>query len=101
MNNQAGQKPKRELLPPNFVAFLAGVVLALAVGMIFRKMIDRMEPLNGGAEEKDRAIKHMRSTQQLSTSSRTLKGLKRALEFVTPESMKEARCIRSYPSDPV
>jgi hypothetical protein len=44
MNNQAGQKPKRELLPPNFVAFLAGVVLALAVGMIFRKMIDRMEP---------------------------------------------------------
>jgi len=44
MNNQAGQKPKRELLPPNLVAFLAGVVLALAVGIVFRKMIDRMDP---------------------------------------------------------
>lgn len=44
MNNQAGQKPKRELLPPNLVAFLAGVVLALAVGIIFRKMIERIDP---------------------------------------------------------
>jgi len=39
--------------------------------------------------------------QQLSTSPRTMKDLKRALEFVTPESMKKARSISAYPSDPL
>lgn len=43
MSNPSSPKSKRELLPPNLVAFLAGIVLALAIGMIFRKWIDRMD----------------------------------------------------------
>jgi|GEM_PF-679952 len=39
-----GPNRRKDLIPPNLVAFLAGVVLALGVGMIFRKLIDRMEP---------------------------------------------------------
>lgn len=45
MNHQNGpQPPHRKFLPPNLVAFLTGVVLALAIGMVFRKVIDRMVP---------------------------------------------------------
>ena len=64
-------------------------------------VVDRVEPLSGGKEETDKAIRYMTSTQQLSTSPRTMKDLKRALEFVTPESMKKARSISAYPSDPL
>lgn len=39
-----GQNGNRPLLPPNLVAFLTGVLLALVVGMIFRKVIDKMAP---------------------------------------------------------
>ena len=46
-------------------------------------------------------VRYMTSMQQLSTSPRTMKDLKRALEFVTPESMKKARFISAYPSDPL
>ena len=46
-------------------------------------------------------VRYMTSMQQLSTSPRTMKDLKRALEFVTPESMKKARSISAYPSDPL
>ncbi|MEN9810607.1 MAG: hypothetical protein RLZZ488_2174 [Pseudomonadota bacterium] len=39
-----GLNGNRPLLPPNLVAFLTGVLLALVVGMIFRKVIDKMAP---------------------------------------------------------
>ena len=64
-------------------------------------VVDRVEPLSGGKDETDKAIRYMTSMQQLSTSPRTMKDLKRALEFVTPESMKKARFISAYPSDPL
>ena len=64
-------------------------------------VVDRMEPLTNDTTEKQKAIRHMKVMQQLSTSPRSLKDLKRAVEFVTPDSMKKARCIRSYPSDPI
>lgn len=44
MANLFGQYKNRQIIPPNLVAFLAGVLLALVVGMIFRKMIDKIEP---------------------------------------------------------
>jgi hypothetical protein len=64
-------------------------------------VVDRVEPLSGGKDETDKAIRYMTCMQQLSTSPRTMKDLKRALEFVTPESMKKARSISAYPSDPL
>ena len=64
-------------------------------------VVNRVEPLSGGKDETDKAIRYMTCMQQLSTSPRTMKDLKRALEFVTPESMKKARSITAYPSDPL
>jgi hypothetical protein len=34
---------KNNLIPPNLVAFLAGVVLALVVGMLFRKVLEKFD----------------------------------------------------------
>lgn len=42
MKNLIPRKFKFDFLPPHFVAFLTGVVLALVVGVIFRKIIDKM-----------------------------------------------------------
>jgi hypothetical protein len=64
-------------------------------------VVDRMEPLTNDTTEKQKAIRYTQVMQQLSTSPRTLKDLKRAVEFVTPDSMKKARSVRSYPSDPI
>jgi len=44
MANNAGRSPKKDLIPPNVVAFVAGVLLALVVGLIFRKVIDKIAP---------------------------------------------------------
>ncbi len=44
MANNAGHSPKKDLIPPNVVAFVAGVLLALVVGLIFRKVIDKVAP---------------------------------------------------------
>jgi hypothetical protein len=63
-------------------------------------VIDHMEPLSNDASEKQKAIRYTQVMQQLSTSPRAMKDLKRAAEFVTPDSMKKARSIQSYPSDP-
>ena len=63
-------------------------------------VIDHMEPLSSDASEKQKAIRYMQVMQQLSTSPRAMKDLKRAAEFVTPDSMKKARSIQAYPSDP-
>ena len=63
-------------------------------------VIDHMEPLSSDASEKQKAIRYTQVMQQLSTSPRAMKDLKRAAEFVTPDSMKKARSIQAYPSDP-
>lgn len=42
MTKNSGQNPKRQLIPPNLIAFLSGVVLAIFLGLIFRKIIDKM-----------------------------------------------------------
>jgi hypothetical protein len=42
MKNLIPRKFKIDLLPPHLVAFLTGVLLALIVGIIFRKIIDKM-----------------------------------------------------------
>lgn len=44
MANNLGQFPKKDFIPPNLVAFLAGVLLALVVGFVFRKIIDKISP---------------------------------------------------------
>lgn len=40
---------KPGLIPPNLVAFLAGVVLALVVGMLFRKALEKFDPVRSSA----------------------------------------------------
>jgi hypothetical protein len=42
MKNLITRKFKFDLLPPHLVAFLTGVILALCVGIVFRKVIDKM-----------------------------------------------------------
>ena len=64
-------------------------------------VVDHMEPLTNDATEKQKAIRYTQVTQQLSTIPRTLKDIKRAVEFLTPHSVKKARSVQSYPSDPV
>ena len=64
-------------------------------------VIDHMEPLTNDTTEKAKAIRYTQVMQQLSTSPRAMKDLKRAAEFATPDSMKKAKCIRAYPSDPI
>jgi hypothetical protein len=44
MANNLGQFPRKDFLPPNLVAFLAGVLLALVVGVVFKKIIDKVSP---------------------------------------------------------
>ena len=62
-------------------------------------IVDRMEPLDGSSEQLDKALKYFRVMQLMFTGPRNMKDVKRALEFVTPESMKRARSISAYPSD--
>ncbi|MEY4064556.1 MAG: hypothetical protein RIR26_764 [Pseudomonadota bacterium] len=64
MSQTTGQNPKRLLVPPNVVAFFAGVVLAVSVGMIFRKISDKMEA--GKAKLRS---KHARRTTHLPQTS--------------------------------
>ena len=63
--------------------------------------VDHMEPLSNDTAERKKAIRYTQVTQQLSTSPRAMKDLKRAAEFATPDSMEKAKCIRAYPSDPI
>ena len=64
-------------------------------------VVDRVELLTNNATEKQQAIRHTQVMQQLSTIPRTSKDIKRAVEFVTPDSMKKTRSIQSCPSVPV
>jgi len=62
-------------------------------------IVDRMEPLDDSSEKIEKTERFMKVMQQLSTGPRNMKDIKRALQFVTPESMKRARTISAYPSD--
>lgn len=62
-------------------------------------VIDRMHKLDRSKEEREKAIKCMSTLQAMSMRPREAKDEKRAFEMVTPESMKRARTIHSYPSD--
>jgi hypothetical protein len=62
-------------------------------------IVDRMEPLDVSSEKMEKVKRYFKVTQQMSTGPRNMKDIKRALEFVTPESMKRARSISAYPSD--
>lgn len=42
MKNLISRKFKFHVVPPHFIAFLTGVLLALVVGVLFRKIIDKM-----------------------------------------------------------
>ena len=62
-------------------------------------VVDRMEPLDVSCEQMEKVKRYFKVMQQMSTGPRNMKDIKRALEFVTPESMKRARSISAYPSD--
>jgi hypothetical protein len=62
-------------------------------------IVDRMEPLDVSGEQMGKAHRYLKVMQQMSTGARSMKDIKRALDFVTPESMKRARSISAYPSD--
>lgn len=62
MSQSPDQNPKRVLLPPNVVAFFAGVVLAVSVGMIFRKISDKFELGKGNTALKARTQENSPST---------------------------------------
>ena len=62
-------------------------------------IVDRMETLDVSGEQMGKVQRYLKVMQQMSTGPRNMKDIKRALEFVTPESMKRARSIAAYPSD--
>jgi hypothetical protein len=62
-------------------------------------IVDRMEPLDLSCEQMEKVKRYFKVMQQMSSGPRNMKDIKRALEFVTPESMKRARSISAYPSD--
>lgn len=71
MNQQDGAQPKRKILPPNLVAFLTGVILALVIGMIFRKIIDQMLPQKTKTVMKAQASEpQLTSVSQLDTENK-------------------------------
>jgi hypothetical protein len=93
MAGPSSPKPKRELLPPNLVAFLAGVVLALAVGMIFRKWIERMDThatVMRALSPEDAAAKNKKSEMVLMGEKSTLPSASANTEDTRKAKNKEA-----------